>query len=36
LLRKVWAHPLWFSLNPHAKLNQAQRQEQIEFLAADL
>jgi hypothetical protein len=36
LLRKARAHPLWFSLNPHAKLNQAQQQEQIDTLAADL
>ena len=35
-LSKARAHPQWSSLNPHAKLNQAERQEQIEFLAADL
>lgn len=32
-LRKARAHPQWSSLNPHAKLSQADRQEQIEVLA---
>ncbi|WP_296186254.1 GTPase/DUF3482 domain-containing protein [Pseudomonas sp. UBA1879] len=32
-LRKARAHPQWSSLNPHAKLNHAERQEQIEGLA---
>lgn len=31
-LSKARAHPQWSSLNPHAKLNQAERQEQIEAL----
>ncbi|MDR9864044.1 GTPase/DUF3482 domain-containing protein [Pseudomonas baetica] len=35
-LSKARAHPQWSSLNPHAKLNQAERQEQIESLAEDL
>ena len=35
-LNKARAHPQWSSLNPHAKLNQAERQEQIDLLAADL
>jgi hypothetical protein len=35
-LRKARAHPQWSSLNPHAKLNQAERQEAIEGLAASL
>lgn len=32
-LHKARAHPQWSSLNPHAKLSQADRQEQIEVLA---
>jgi hypothetical protein len=32
-LRKARAHPQWSSLNPHSKLNQAERQEQVERLA---
>jgi hypothetical protein len=32
-LRKARAHPQWSSLNPHSKLNQTERQEQIEALA---
>ncbi|MNN66694.1 hypothetical protein D3C81_1822850 [compost metagenome] len=32
-LTKARAHPQWSSLNPHAKLSQAERQEQIEVLA---
>jgi hypothetical protein len=35
-LNKARAHPQWSSLNPQAKLNQAERQEQIESLAKDL
>jgi hypothetical protein len=33
-LNKARAHPQWSSLNPQAKLNQAERQEQIEALVA--
>ncbi len=32
-LHKARAYPQWSSLNPHSKLNQEQRQEQIELLA---
>ncbi|MDB6048294.1 MAG: putative integral rane protein [Pseudomonas sp.] len=32
-LQKARAHPQWSSLNPHPKLNQAERQEQVERLA---
>lgn len=32
-LHKARAHPQWSSLNPHSKLNQAERQEQVEALA---
>jgi hypothetical protein len=32
-LHKARAHPQWSSLNPHSKLNQTERQEQIEALA---
>ncbi|EXF91991.1 GTPase SAR1 [Pseudomonas fluorescens HK44] len=32
-LTKARAHPQWSSLNPHARLSQAERQEQIEVLA---
>lgn len=32
-LHKARAHPQWSSLNPQPKLNQAQRQEQVEALA---
>ena len=32
-LHKARAHPQWSSLNPGAKLNQTERQEQIEALA---
>lgn len=35
-LRKARAHPQWSSLNPHPKLNQAERQEAIEGLAGSL
>ena len=35
-LTKARAHPQWSSLNPQAKLNQADRQEQIEVLAGQL
>lgn len=32
-LHKARAHPLWSSLNPHPRLSQAERQEQVEVLA---
>ena len=32
-LSKARAHPQWSSLNPHGKLSQAERQEQVELLA---
>ncbi|MDF9775726.1 hypothetical protein OKW11_002683 [Pseudomonas baetica] len=35
-LNKARAHPQWSSLNPHSKLNQAERQEQVEVLAQQL
>ncbi|UVL83700.1 GTPase/DUF3482 domain-containing protein [Pseudomonas sp. B21-028] len=35
-LNKARAYPQWSSLNPHPKLNQAERQEQIEQLATQL
>src|SRR5476649_1146471 len=35
-LNKARAHPQWSSLNPHPKLSQAERQEQIEALAQRL
>jgi hypothetical protein len=35
-LSKARAHPQWASLTAQAKLNQAQRQEQIEELAQQL
>jgi hypothetical protein len=35
-LNKARAHPQWSSLNPHPKLNQAERQEQVEALAQQL
>ncbi|CAN1605755.1 GTPase/DUF3482 domain-containing protein [Pseudomonas mediterranea] len=35
-LNKARAYPQWSSLNPHPKLNQAERQEQIEQLAGQL
>ncbi|VVP33209.1 hypothetical protein PS850_04509 [Pseudomonas fluorescens] len=35
-LNKARAHPQWSSLNPHPKLNQAERQEQVEVLARQL
>jgi hypothetical protein len=35
-LRKARAHPEWSALNPHAELQQAQRQAQIEVLCAQL
>ncbi|MFJ3485654.1 DUF3482 domain-containing protein [Pseudomonas sp. NPDC090202] len=35
-LHKARAHPQWSSLNPHAKLNHAERQEQVEVLAASV
>jgi hypothetical protein len=35
-LRNARAHPQWSSLNPHPKLNQAERQEAIDGLASSL
>jgi hypothetical protein len=35
-LNKARAHPQWSSLNPHPKLDQAERQEQIEVLAGSV
>jgi hypothetical protein len=35
-LNKARAHPQWSSLNPHARLNQSERLEQIEALAKDV
>ncbi|MGB6213755.1 GTPase/DUF3482 domain-containing protein [Pseudomonas mandelii] len=35
-LNKARAHPQWSSLNPQAKLSQAERQEQVEVLAQQL
>ncbi|MNI35204.1 hypothetical protein D3C73_892190 [compost metagenome] len=35
-LSKARAHPQWSSLNPQPKLNQAERQEQVESLATVL
>ncbi|WP_213941669.1 GTPase/DUF3482 domain-containing protein [Pseudomonas sp. dw_612] len=35
-LNKARAHPQWSSLNPQAKLSQAERQEQVEGLAQQL
>eukprot|EP01132_Coremiostelium_polycephalum_P022018 gene22018-26129_t len=35
-LNKARAHPQWSSLNPHPKLSQAERQEQVEALAQRL
>ncbi|MBO6275995.1 MAG: DUF3482 domain-containing protein, partial [Pseudomonas sp.] len=35
-LNKARAHPQWSSLNPHPKLSQAERQEQIELLAEQI
>ena len=35
-LNKARAHPQWSSLNPHPKLSQAERQEQIERLAQQI
>lgn len=35
-LGKARAHPQWSTLNPGARVNQAERQEQIDALAADL
>ncbi|SDB37380.1 GTPase/DUF3482 domain-containing protein [Pseudomonas sp. NFACC13-1] len=35
-LNKARAHPQWSSLNPHARLSQAERQERIEQLAEEL
>jgi hypothetical protein len=32
-LHKARAHPQWSALNPHSRLNQAERQEQVEALA---
>jgi hypothetical protein len=32
-LHKARAHPQWSSLNPHSRLNQAERQEQVDALA---
>jgi hypothetical protein len=39
VVRKIFGareYPQWSSLNPHPKLNQAKRQEQIESLAGNL
>lgn len=35
-LRKARAHPQWSTLNPGARVSQAERQEQIDALVADL
>ena len=35
-LKKARAYPQWSSLNPHPKLSQAERQEQIEALAQEI
>ena len=35
-LRKARAHPQWSTLNPGARLSQAERQEQLEALVAEL
>ncbi|CRI59566.1 GTPase/DUF3482 domain-containing protein [Pseudomonas sp. CCOS 191] len=35
-LRKARAHPQWSTLNPGARVNQAERQEQLEALVAEL
>ena len=35
-LHKARAYPQWSSLNPHAKLSQAERQEQVEALSLQL
>ncbi|MQU65507.1 DUF3482 domain-containing protein, partial [Pseudomonas sp. FSL R10-1350] len=35
-LNKARAYPQWSSLNPHPKLSQAERQEQIELLAEQI
>jgi hypothetical protein len=35
-LKRARAHPQWSSLNPHPKLNQAERQEAIDGLAATI
>ncbi|MBB4818254.1 hypothetical protein HNP29_001630 [Pseudomonas alcaligenes] len=35
-LGKARAHPEWSSLNPGAELEQAERQEQVKALAAEL
>ncbi|MFJ7882560.1 GTPase/DUF3482 domain-containing protein [Pseudomonas sp. NPDC096917] len=35
-LNKARAHPQWSSLNPHPKLSQTERQEQIEWLAQQI
>jgi hypothetical protein len=35
-LQKARAHPQWSSLNPHPKLDQTERQEQIEVLAGSV
>jgi hypothetical protein len=35
-LHKARAHPQWSSLNPHPKLDQTERQEQIEALASSV
>jgi hypothetical protein len=35
-LNKARAHPQWSSLNPHSKLSQGERQEQVEVLAQQL
>ena len=35
-LHKARAHPQWSSLNPHSKLDQTERQEQVEVLAGSV
>jgi len=35
-LNKARAHPQWSSLNPHPKLSQTERQEQIEALTEQI
>jgi len=35
-LNKARAHPQWSSLNPQARLSQAERQEAVEGLARQL
>ncbi|MNE95914.1 hypothetical protein D3C80_1940640 [compost metagenome] len=35
-LNKARAHPQWSTLNPGARVNQAERQEQLEVLVSQL